>query len=124
MFTRCIALLLIPVLPFVPLMANFGGATTANAVIAGALAMALAFASLIDDRARVGVALIGAWVAFSPFVFRSSMLEDIVAVCWGVSTFVLMAGPFSDRPRVIVAPATRAETQRDTDRDQPLPLAA
>ena len=125
MLARCLALLFIPILPFVPLMADFGPAATASDVLAGSLASALALFALVNQRARVALAVVGGWVAFSPFVLQMSLLEEAVAVAWGVSTFTLMVGPFSDPPRVIVeAASSPANPQRETDRDQQLPIAA
>jgi hypothetical protein len=125
MFVRCLALLFIPILPFVPLMADFGPAATASDVIAGSLASALALFSLVNRRARVAVALVGGWVAFSPFVLRMSFFEEVVAVAWGVSTFALMVGPFSDTPRVIIEAAAAPVTpQRESARERHLPIAA
>ena len=105
MLARCLALLFIPILPFVPLMAPIGPAHTASAIIAGVLATVLAAFALVDDRARAAVSVVGGWVALSPFVFRSTLTEEVIAVCWGVATFALMAGPFSARPRSIFVAA-------------------
>ena len=76
-----------------------------NAIVAGTLATLLSFAALADDRARIGVAVVGGWVALSPFIFDSTMLEKVLTVSWGVVTFVHMIGPFSDPPRVQVVGA-------------------
>jgi len=73
-----------------------------NAIVAGSLATLLSFAALSDNRARIGVAIVGAWVALVPFIFDSTMLEKVLTVSWGVTTFVHMIGPFSDPPRVEV----------------------
>ena len=124
MFLRCLALLFVPILPFVPLMAPLSRAHAMNAIISGIIAGALAGFSLVDNRARTAVALVGAWVAFSPFVFRATLLEQVVAVCWGVSTFVFMVGPFSDRPRSIFVPASSSRPRRRANDDDQLPLAA
>jgi hypothetical protein len=48
----------------------------------------------------LSVALIGVWVALTAFIFQSTLLEEVVAVSWGVSMFTLMVGPFSDPFRV------------------------
>jgi hypothetical protein len=128
MLSRSLALLFIPALPFVPLIAPFGTAHTANAIVAGAIATVLAVFSLVDNRARVAVSIVGAWVALAPFIFDSTLLEKVVTCSWGVSTFLLMVGPFSEAPRVsVVAPSTvtaRPQTGPDTDPDDGLPLAA
>jgi hypothetical protein len=70
MLTRCLALLFIPILPFVPLMAPLGSAHVISAVVAGVVATVLAAFALVDDRARAAVAVVGGWVALSPFIFR------------------------------------------------------
>ena len=54
-------------------------------------------------RARIGMAIVGAWVALSVFIFRSTLIEQVLAVSWGVATFVHLIGPFSDSPRVTVS---------------------
>jgi hypothetical protein len=71
-----------------------------NLMAAGILATLLSFGSLIDNRFRYGVALIGGWVALSPFVMWSTLIEGVVAVSSGVAMFVFMMGPFSEAPRV------------------------
>lgn len=80
-----------------------------NALVAGTIATLLSFAALSDNRARIGAALVGGWVALSPFIFDSTMLEKVLTVSWGVTTFVHMIGPFADPPRVetVGAPVTR-----------------
>ena len=59
MLSRCLALLFIPILPFVPLMAPLGHAHATNALAAGIVATALALFALVDDRARFGAAIVG-----------------------------------------------------------------
>ena len=99
MLSRCLALLIVPTLPFLPLMLPLGHAHAVNALVAGVVATALALFSLVDDRARIGVAAIGAWVALTAFLFPSTLLDEIVVVSWGVTTFAFMAGPLSSPPR-------------------------
>jgi hypothetical protein len=82
-----------------------GTAHTVNLMVFGTLATLLSFGALVDNRFRFGVALIGGWLALSPFVFWSTLLEEVVAVSSGVAMFVFMAGPFSEVPRVSVARA-------------------
>ncbi len=123
MLSRSLGLLFIPILPFVPLVAPFGSAHAANAVIAGVVASVLAVFSLVDNRARVAAAVVGGWVALSPFIFDATLLEEVVTVSWGVSTFVLMIGPFSEQPRVMVVATVPVEPARETEHEQ-LPLAA
>ncbi len=124
MLLRCLALLFVPILPFVPLMTPLSRAHTANAIISGIIATVLAGLSLVDNRARTAVALVGAWVAFSPFVFRATLVEEVVAVCWGVSTFALMVGPFSDRPRSSFVAASPSRPRQRANDDHQVPLAA
>jgi hypothetical protein len=123
MLSRSLALLFIPILPFIPLIAPFGSAHAANAVIAGVIASVLAVFSLVDNRARVAVAVVGGWVALSPFIFDATLLEEVITVSWGVSTFVLMIGPFSERPSVTFVATLPVKPARETEREQ-LPLAA
>jgi hypothetical protein len=73
-----------------------------NAIVAGIAATLLSFAALSDNRARIGVAIVGAWVALSPFIFSATLIEKVLTVSWGVVTFVHMIGPFADPPRVTV----------------------
>jgi hypothetical protein len=125
MLSRCLALLIVPTLPFLPLMLPLGAPHAANAVVAGCVAAALALFSLIDDRARFGVAAVGAWVALSAFIFRSTLLDEIVAVGWGVTTFALMAGPFSERFTIFRTPAAQpAQPPAVDEKLGDLPLAA
>jgi hypothetical protein len=84
------------------------GVHTANALIAGILATALSLAALADDRARIGTAVVGAWVALSPFVFTSTLLEEVLTVSWGVTIIVCMIGPFSAAPHVEIVGAPQA----------------
>jgi hypothetical protein len=49
------------------------------------------------------MAVVGAWVALSPFIFDSTLVEEVLTVSWGVLTFVHLIGPFSDAPRVTVS---------------------
>jgi hypothetical protein len=105
MLARCLALMFIPILPFVPLMTPLGPAHATSAVVAGVVATVLAAFALVDDRARAAVAVVGGWVALSPFIFRSTLTEEVIAVCWGVGTFALMSGPLSARPRSIFVAA-------------------
>jgi hypothetical protein len=124
MLGRCLALLFIPVLPWVPLMAPFGRVQAANAIIAGIIAIVCAAFSLVDYRARVAAAVVGGWVALSPFIFRATLLEEWILVTWGVCTFVLMVGPFSDRPRSVLVAALPARPQPKADDDHKVSLAA
>jgi hypothetical protein len=120
MLSRSLAVVLAPVLPFLPLMMPVSPAHTANFIIAGVIASLLAIGGLWNERARVAAAVVGGWVALSPFVLWSTLPEKVVTVCWGTWMFVLMAGPFSHAPDVTrVAAAPRAG-----EAPAPLPLAA
>jgi hypothetical protein len=123
MLSRCLALILAPALPVIPFVLPFGPAHTIDAFIAGGLATMLALFALADDRARIGAAVVGGWVALAPFVFWSSLVEQVVCVSWGVSMFVLLAGPFSMAPRVTRVLAA-APMEPSASGDDHLPLAA
>jgi hypothetical protein len=124
MLTRCLALLFIPILPFVPLMAPLSPAHATSAVVAGVVATVLAAFALVDDRARAAVAMVGGWVALSPFIFRSTLTEEVIAVCWGVGTFALMMGPLSAPPRSIFVAAAPQKPLPESGYDHHVRLAA
>ena len=109
MFSRSVGIVIGAWLPMLAVTLPIGPVHTANALIAGILATVLSLAALADDRARVGTAVVGAWVALSPFVFTSTLIEEVLTVSWGVTIFVCMIGPFSAAPRVELAraPETR-----------------
>jgi hypothetical protein len=109
MFSRSIAILIGTWLPMLAVILPLGPAHTANAIVAGVAATLLSFAALADDRARVGAAAVGAWVALSPFIFDSTLLEKVLTVSWGVTTFVCLIGPFSASPRVEVVRGPQAQ---------------
>jgi hypothetical protein len=98
MLSRCIAILIGTWLPMLAVILPVGPTQTANAIIAGVLATALSLASLSDNRFRVATAVVGGWVALSPFLFSSTLLERVLTVSWGVTILVCMVGPFSDKP--------------------------
>jgi len=100
MISRSISILIGAWLPMLAAVLPIGPVHLTNALICGALAILLSFAALSDNRARVGMAVIGGWVALSPFIFDSTMVEQVLTVSWGVATFVHLIGPFSDAPRV------------------------
>ena len=126
MLSRCFAILVAPLLAFAPLVLPIGPTHATNAVIAGTLALLLSALSLTFDRARVATAIVGGWVALTAFIFQSTLLEEVVTVSWGVSMFVLMAGPFSNPPRVSFAAAAAADepVPAPVSTDGDLPLAA
>jgi hypothetical protein len=96
MLSRIVGLLMVAFLFTAPFVVPMGPAHTANAFIAGSLALLFALGALADERARLGLALVGGWVALSPFLFWSTLAEQVVTVSWGVSTFVLAMGPLSE----------------------------
>ena len=105
MFSRAIAMLVAPWLPFAAVMLPLGATHRANALIAGSIATVLSAFSFAYDRARLGAAVLGGWVALTAFIFPSTLLEEVVTVSWGVTMFAFMAGPFSDPPRSFLVPA-------------------
>ena len=108
MLSRPLAILLASTLPTAAAIVPMGPAHTANAVIAGTLATILAAVSLASDRARIATAVLGFWVALSPFIFWSTLAEEVVTVSWGVLMFSWMIGPFSapfEVTRVVPVPA-------------------
>jgi hypothetical protein len=116
MLSRSLAIVIGAWLPMLGVILPLGPVHTANAIIAGIAATVLSFAALSDNRARVATAVVGAWVALSPFIFDSTLLEEVLAVSWGVTTFVCMIGPFSEAPRVGVIralPTTAAAPVED-----------
>jgi hypothetical protein len=98
MLSRCVAILIGTWFPMLAVVLPLGPTHTANAIIAGVVATALSLASLSDNRFRIATAVVGGWVALSPFVFSSTLLERVLTVSWGVTMFVCMIGPFSDKP--------------------------
>jgi hypothetical protein len=123
MLSRSIAILIGTWLPMLAVMLPIGPVHTANAIVAGIAATLLSLAALADDRARIGAAVVGAWVALSPFIFDSTLLEKVLTVSWGVTTFVCLIGPFSERPRVEAVPAPAAAPPA-ADEVSALPRAA
>lgn len=107
--SRSFGILIAPWLPCLALMLPLSPFHTANAIVAGLLATALAAFSLASDRARLGASLVGVWVAFTPMVVRSTLTEIVVSVSWGVTMFVCLSGPFSQSPQVT---RTRAAVPR------------
>ena len=100
MFSRCIAILVSAMLPMFAATLPLSPAHSANLMVSGIVATLLCFGALSDNRFRIGVALVGGWVAMSPYVFWSTLLEQVVAVSSGVAMFMFMVGPFSEAPRV------------------------
>jgi arginine exporter protein ArgO len=125
MVSRFLGILIAPWLLCAALILPIGPAHALNAAVVGPVALVFSAFCWVDDRARFGAAILGAWVALTAFLFRSNLLEQVTVVPWGVAMFVFMAGPFS-------APAglfrTRATTSATTTLRAPtrseLPLAA
>ena len=117
MLSRSISILLGAWLPMLAAVLPIGPFHLTNALICGTLAVLLSFAALSDNRARIGMAVVGAWVALTPFIFDSTLIEEVLTVSWGVVTFVHLIGPFSDAPRVTVSrvPET-GEPRREEER--------
>jgi hypothetical protein len=109
MFSRMLAIVIASWLPMLGVILPVGAAHRANALIAGIAATVLSAFALGDQRARVGAALVGAWVALSPFVLGSTLIEQVMTVTWGVAMFTWLIGPFSAAPAVtVVAGAAKA----------------
>jgi hypothetical protein len=100
MLSRSLAIIIGSWLPMLAVVLPIGQVHMANALIAGTIATLLSLAALADDRARYGAAIVGAWVALSPFIFDSTLIEEVLTVSWGVTMFVGLMGPFSQAPQV------------------------
>ena len=103
MLSRSISILIGAWLPMLAAVLPIGRVHLINALICGTVATLLSFAALSDNRARIAMAVVGGWVALSPFIFDSTLIEQVLTVSWGVVTFVHLIGPFSDAPRVTVS---------------------
>lgn len=103
MLSRSISILISAWLPMLAAVLPIGPVHLTNALISGTVATLLSFAALSDNRARIAMAVVGGWVALSPFIFDSTLTEQVLTVSWGVLTFVHLIGPFSDAPRVTVS---------------------
>jgi hypothetical protein len=123
MLSRSLGIIIASWLPCLALMLPLSPFHTANAIVAGVAATVLAALSFADDRARIGAAVIGAWVAFTPFVFRSSLTEIVVSVCWGVTMFVGLGGPFSQEASVTWVRVLTTPREENID-DQGFQVAA
>ena len=123
MFSRAFAILIAPSLPAAARSLSFGPAHTANALIAGTLAVVLAGFALVDRRFGTLAALVGAWVTLTAFVFPSTFIEQVFTSTWGITMFTCLGGPLSESPRVqrIVAVPATPPAAAPTDG---LPLAA
>jgi hypothetical protein len=130
MFSRMLAILLSSCLPALGAILPFSEAHRTNALVAGIAGTVLGAFSLVDRRARIGAAIVGAWVALSPFVIPSTLLEQSVMVMWGVLTFQWLVGPFSEAPQVtftlgrVEEPAPTPAPHLESRLDEELPRAA
>jgi hypothetical protein len=111
MGSRAFAIVLASWLPCLVGVLPFSSGHAVNAMIAGILATVLSAVAMVDDRARVGASLAGAWIAFTPLFSTSTLLEMVVQVCWGTTMFVFLGGPFSAAPSVTRVPAQPVETR-------------
>ena len=108
MFSRMLAIVVASWLPVLGVILPVGAAHRANALVAGVAATVLSAFALGDRRARAAGALVGAWVALSPFVLGGTLIEKVMTVTWGVAMFTWLIGPFSDAPVVTFVPAIAA----------------
>src|SRR5262249_20083555 len=92
MLSRMLAIVISSWLPVMALILPMSAVHRASALVSGIVATVLAAFSLVDNRARYGAALVGAWVAVSPFlILGSTLLEKVVTVSWGVTMFTWLA---------------------------------
>ena len=115
MRSRSLAVVFGSWLPVAALIAPFSRAHTLDALVAGTIATLLAAVSFANDRARFGAAVIGGWVALTALIFPSTLLEEIVMVCWGTLMFATLAGPFSQRPAALLVTTPKAAPARGPD---------
>jgi hypothetical protein len=126
MLSRSIAILFASFLPTAALILPLSPAHKINALVAGTLATILAALSMAYDRARFGAVLIGAWVALAPFILPSTLVEEVLTVCWGTMMFVSLAGPFSEPPRHswVASPQPVQAPMQEPTAERQLPIAA
>lgn len=111
MFSRMIAIVIASWLPTLAVMLPLSPAFQTNALVVGTLATMLVAFALVDDRARYGAALMGAWAAFFPFVVAAPLLDIVLNVTWGVAMFTYLIGPFSAAPVVTRTKPLAARTK-------------
>ncbi len=121
MLNRFLAILIAPWLPLAAFIFPMSTPHHVSALVAGTLATVLAAFAFSDDRARFAAAGVAGWVALTALIFPSSLLEEAIALSWGVSMFAWLAGPLSAQPLVIRTPAAPAPRARG---DEHLPMAA
>ena len=130
MLSRMLAIVFSSWLPTLGVILPVSAAHRANALVAGIAATVLSALSLVDRRARFAAALVAAWVALFPFlVVRSTLLEQVLTVSWGVPMFTWLIGPFSQTPGVTwvkpaTTPAAAAAPQGELPELPKLPRAA
>ena len=109
MLSRSIAIMIGTWLPMLAVVLPIGPVHQANALVAGIIGTLLSLAALADNRARYAAAVVGGWVALSPFIFDSTLIEKVLTVSWGTAMFTCLIGPFSEAPQVelVRAPTTR-----------------
>ena len=85
MLTRCLALLFIPVLPFVPLIAPFGAAHATSAIVASCLEpvfsiliAAVALGEVVRPVQTVGIIIVLAAIVLVQMPDRSGAQEALV----------------------------------------------
>ncbi|HVZ72886.1 MAG TPA: hypothetical protein VHJ20_10970 [Polyangia bacterium] len=100
MFSRMIAIVISSWLAVSGVILPMSPFYRANAIVVGVLAAVLSGFALVDDRARFGTALLGAWTAFAAVFGGATVLDLVVSVCWGVTTFTALLSPFSSPPQV------------------------
>jgi hypothetical protein len=121
MFSRSIAILFASFLPAAALILPLGTAHKVSAIVSGTLAI-LAGLSMAYERARIGAAAVGAWVALTAFIFPSTLLEGVLTVCWGTMMFASIAGPLSEAPRCFRT--TSIQPGQERREEQPISIAA
>ena len=120
MLTRSLAILLAPWLPLAALILPMGAAHRIDDLVAGTIATILSALALASDRARIGAAVVGGWVALTAFIFPSTLLEAMVALSWGTLMLAWLAGPFSTAPQVSRELGLAPRMSVADDRDQRL----
>jgi hypothetical protein len=115
MLVRCIAILISSWMPALAAILPFGSALAANALISGALGTIFALGSLSDNRLRIATGVIGVWIALSPFVFSSTLLEKALVVSWGAITCLGVIEPHRPSARSAGRPGLRSANFSGSD---------
>jgi hypothetical protein len=98
MLSRIFAVVISSWLPALGVVLPVSALYEANALVVGILATVLSGFALVDERARKGAALLGAWAAFMPLFVDGSLVEKCLNITWGVAVFTFLIGPFSESP--------------------------